>query len=126
MNHTEGVPLTVIVPIPGPQCSVTISLFLKPFFFLDYYWPWEKLTDVHTKPRGMNEPLQYSEMMKLAIARGYQVMTSHLPCLKSKNEYDPNYRALLFIGASCNSLTDFTDTVTFRVTGWQFNLMGCP
>ena len=44
----------------------------KPAFWPDYYWPWEALTDVHTKPRGMNEPLQYSEMMKLAIARGYQ------------------------------------------------------
>ena len=44
----------------------------KPPFWPDYYWPWEKLFDVHTKPRGMNEPLQYSEMMKLAIGRGYQ------------------------------------------------------
>ena len=44
----------------------------RPAFWPDYYWPWEALTDVHTKPRGMNEPLQYSEMMKLAIARGYQ------------------------------------------------------
>ncbi len=39
----------------------------KPPFWPDFYWPWEKLTDVHTKPRGMEEPLQYSEMMKLAI-----------------------------------------------------------
>ncbi len=31
---------------------------MKPQFWPDYYWPWEKLTDVHTKPRGMNEPLQ--------------------------------------------------------------------
>ena len=37
----------------------------RPAFWPDYYWPWEALTDVHTKPRGMNEPLQYSEMMKL-------------------------------------------------------------
>ena len=44
----------------------------RPPFWPDYYWPWERLTDVHTKPRGMNEPLQYSEMMKLAIARGYR------------------------------------------------------
>ena len=32
---------------------------MKPAFWPDYYWPWAKLTDVHTKPRGMNEPLQY-------------------------------------------------------------------
>ena len=32
-----------------------------------------RLTDVHTKPRGMEEPLLYSEMMKLAIERGYKV-----------------------------------------------------
>ena len=44
----------------------------KPPFWPDYYWPWDRLFDVHTKPRGMNEPLQYSEMMKLAIGRGYQ------------------------------------------------------
>ena len=44
----------------------------KPPFWPDFYWPWEQLTDVHTKPRNMSEPLQYSEMMKLAIARGYQ------------------------------------------------------
>lgn len=44
----------------------------KPPFWPDFYWPWEKLTDVHTKPRGMEEPLQYSEMMKLAIERGYK------------------------------------------------------
>ncbi len=52
---------------------------MKPPFWPDYYWPWEQLTDVHTKPRGMNEPLQYSEMMKLAIGRGYQYFG-----------YDPN------------------------------------
>ena len=45
---------------------------MRPAFWPDYYWPWTSLTDVHTKPRGMHEPLQYSEMMKLAIARGYQ------------------------------------------------------
>ena len=45
----------------------------KPPFWPDYYWPWSKLTDVHTKPRGMEEPLLYSEMMKLAIERGYKV-----------------------------------------------------
>ena len=45
----------------------------KPPFWPDYYWPWEKLTDVHTKPRGMEEPLLYSEMMKIAIERGYKV-----------------------------------------------------
>jgi hypothetical protein len=45
---------------------------MRPAFWPDYYWPWDQLTDVHTKPRGMNEPLQYSEMMKLAIGRGYQ------------------------------------------------------
>ena len=39
----------------------------KPPFWPDYYWPWSKLTDVHTKPRGMEEPLLYSEMMKLAL-----------------------------------------------------------
>ena len=39
----------------------------RPPFWPDYYWPWDRLFDVHTKPRGMNEPLQYSEMMKLAI-----------------------------------------------------------
>lgn len=44
----------------------------KPPFWPDYYWPWEKLTDVHTKPRGMEEPLLYSEMMKIAIERGYK------------------------------------------------------
>ena len=44
----------------------------KPPFWPDYYWPWSKLTDVHTKPRGMEEPLLYSEMMKLAIQRGYK------------------------------------------------------
>ena len=44
----------------------------RPPFWPDYYWNWEKLTDVHTKPRGMTEPLQYSEMMKIAIKRGYQ------------------------------------------------------
>ena len=32
---------------------------MKPAFWPDYYWPWARLTDVHTKPRGMNEPLQY-------------------------------------------------------------------
>ena len=41
----------------------------KPPFWPDFYWPWDKLTDVHTKPRGMEEPLQYSEMMKLAIGK---------------------------------------------------------
>ena len=46
---------------------------MRPAFWPDYYWPWTSLTDVHTKPRGMHEPLQYSEMMKLAISRGYQV-----------------------------------------------------
>lgn len=51
----------------------------KPPFWPDYYWPWSRLFDVHTKPRGMNEPLQYSEMMKLAIGRGYQYFG-----------YDPN------------------------------------
>ena len=51
----------------------------RPPFWPDYYWPWERLFDVHTKPRGMNEPLQYSEMMKLAIGRGYQYFG-----------YDPN------------------------------------
>ena len=45
----------------------------KPPFWPDFYWPWERLTDVHTKPRGMEEPLLYSEMMKLAIERGYKV-----------------------------------------------------
>ena len=45
---------------------------MRPAFWPDYYWPWTQLSDVHTKPRGMHEPLQYSEMMKLAIARGYQ------------------------------------------------------
>eukprot|EP00088_Acartia_fossae_P005886 TRINITY_DN1266_c0_g1_i1.p1 TRINITY_DN1266_c0_g1~~TRINITY_DN1266_c0_g1_i1.p1 ORF type:complete len:578 (+),score=109.81 TRINITY_DN1266_c0_g1_i1:119-1852(+) len=44
----------------------------KPPFWPDYYWPWERLTDVHTKPRGMEEPLLYSEMMKIAIERGYK------------------------------------------------------
>jgi hypothetical protein len=44
----------------------------KPPFWPDFYWPWSKLTDVHTKPRGMEEPLLYSEMMKLAIQRGYK------------------------------------------------------
>ena len=44
----------------------------KPPFWPDFYWPWAKLTDVHTKPRGMEEPLLYSEMMKLAIQRGYK------------------------------------------------------
>ena len=44
----------------------------KPPFWPDYYWPWSKLTDIHTKPRGMEEPLLYSEMMKLAIQRGYK------------------------------------------------------
>lgn len=43
-----------------------------PPFWPNYYWPWERLTDVHTKPSGMVEPLQYSEMMKLAIRKGYQ------------------------------------------------------
>ena len=52
---------------------------MKPPFWPDYYWPWSRLTDVHTKPRGMREPLQYSEMMKLAISRGYQYFG-----------YDPN------------------------------------
>ncbi|CAB4068155.1 KIDINS220 [Lepeophtheirus salmonis] len=52
---------------------------MKPPFWPDYYWPWIKLTDVHTKPRGMNEPLQYSEMMKLAISRGYQYF-GYDPC----------------------------------------------
>merc|ERR1719266_1065713 len=51
----------------------------RPPFWPDYYWPWDRLFDVHTKPRGMNEPLQYSEMMKLAIGRGYQYFG-----------YDPN------------------------------------
>ena len=64
----------------GSNYGFLSRLKSKDFLFLDYYWPWEKLTDVHTKPRGMNEPLQYSEMMKLAIARGYQVGSdqSHL------------------------------------------------
>jgi len=44
----------------------------KPPFWPEFYWPWERLTDVHTKPRGMEEPLLYSEMMKLAIERGYK------------------------------------------------------
>ncbi len=44
----------------------------RPPFWPQHYWPWERLTDVHSKPRGMTEPLSYSEMMKLAIARGYQ------------------------------------------------------
>ena len=51
----------------------------RPPFWPDYYWPWDRLFDVHTKPRGMQEPLQYSEMMKLAIGRGYQYFG-----------YDPN------------------------------------
>jgi hypothetical protein len=44
----------------------------RPRFWPQHYWPWERLTDVHSKPRGMAEPLNYSEMMKLAIARGYR------------------------------------------------------
>ena len=44
----------------------------KPPFWPDFYWPWDRLTDVHTKPRGMEEPLQYSEMMKLAIGNAHQ------------------------------------------------------
>jgi hypothetical protein len=45
---------------------------MKPPFWPDYYWPWNMITDIHTKPKGMNEPLQYCQMMKLAIERGYQ------------------------------------------------------
>ncbi len=44
----------------------------RPPFWPQYYWPWEKITDVHTRPRELKEPLQYSEMMKLAIERGYR------------------------------------------------------
>ncbi len=44
----------------------------KPNFWPQSYWRWEDLTDVHTKPQGMQEPLQYSEMMKMAIANGYR------------------------------------------------------
>jgi len=53
----------------NPQYGNPVS---KPPFWPDFYWPWERLTDVHTKPRGMEEPLLYSEMMKLAIERGYK------------------------------------------------------
>jgi len=53
----------------NPQYGNPLS---KPPFWPDFYWPWEQLTDVHTKPRGMEEPLLYSEMMKLAIERGYK------------------------------------------------------
>ena len=44
----------------------------RPVFWPQHYWPWEQLSDVHSRPRGMEEPLNYSEMMKLAIARGYR------------------------------------------------------
>ena len=44
----------------------------RPVFWPQHYWPWERLNDVHSRPRGMEEPLNYSEMMKLAIARGYR------------------------------------------------------
>ena len=44
----------------------------RPVFWPQHYWPWEQLNDVHSRPRGMEEPLNYSEMMKLAIARGYR------------------------------------------------------
>ena len=46
----------------------------RPVFWPQHYWPWERLNDVHSRPRGMEEPLNYSEMMKLAIARGYRYM----------------------------------------------------
>ena len=45
----------------------------RPVFWPQHYWPWEQLNDVHSRPRGMEEPLNYSEMMKLAIARGYRL-----------------------------------------------------
>ena len=61
----------------------------RPAFWPDYYWPWERLFDVHTKPRGMNEPLQYSEMMKLAIGRGYQYF-GYDPQTYVRTETDPD------------------------------------
>ena len=61
----------------------------RPPFWPDYYWPWERLFDVHTKPRGMNEPLQYSEMMKLAIGRGYQYF-GYDPQSYVRKESDPD------------------------------------
>ena len=42
----------------------------RPSFWPQNYWPWEKISDVHSKPAGMQEPLSYSVMMKLAISRG--------------------------------------------------------
>ena len=57
----------------------------------------DRLFDVHTKPRGMNEPLQYSEMMKLAIGRGYQYFG-----------YDPN-TYVRQEGEDVNSGLDSTD-----------------
>ena len=45
---------------------------MKPAFWPDYYWPWAKLTDVHTKPRGMNEPLQYRLVLISSTNFNYQ------------------------------------------------------
>ena len=44
---------------------------MKPAFWPDYYWPWAKLTDVHTKPRGMNEPLQYRSVIIVYVSFKY-------------------------------------------------------
>ncbi len=43
----------------------------RPPFWPQRYWPWERLTDVHTRPAGMRPPLNYSMMMRLAVKRGY-------------------------------------------------------
>ena len=67
----------------------------KPPFWPDYYWPWDRLFDVHTKPRGMNEPLQYSEMMKLAIGRGYQYYGyDPQTYLKKEGEIDHSFEGM--------------------------------
>ena len=47
---------------------------MKPAFWPDYYWPWAKLTDVHTKPRGMNEPLQYRSVIIVYVSFKYHII----------------------------------------------------
>ena len=51
---------------------------MKPAFWPDYYWPWAKLTDVHTKPRGMNEPLQYRSVIILYVSFKYNLNVSYI------------------------------------------------
>ncbi len=44
----------------------------RPPFWPEHYCPWGRLTDVHSRPADMPGEFQYSEMLKLAIVRGYK------------------------------------------------------